>query len=54
MYTSVYNKADNIEHLVLLSLYNETISIRDQGSDLPLATSKPMSGFGGMYGWKVN
>ena len=54
MYTSVYNKADNIEHLVLLSLYDETISIRDQGSDLPLVTSKPMSGFSGMYGWKVN
>ena len=50
----VYNKEDNTEHLVLPSLYNETILIRDQGSDLLLATTKAMSGLSGMYGWKVS
>ena len=53
MYNLVYNKADNTEHLVLLSLYDETIPKRIGESDLPLATTKTMSGIGGMNGRRV-
>ena len=44
---------DNYEHLVLISLYDETIPKTLGEPDLPLATTQTMSGVGGMYGEKA-